>query len=344
MHRIVKQILYGAVFVLIAALVVFVVYQIALRPAPSCSDGRQNQGESGVDCGGPCVPCGIAQAQNLRIGNVFVFRAGEGVGIAAEVINPNVSFGVPLFSYRVLLKDSAGNEVKALDGTSFVYPGALKYIVVPTIDVNPASVSSAEVEVGNISWSEKDDFSKPAIQITESRTIKDGFLYVNGSLANQDEVDYKDVDIVALLYTNEGNLIAASKTTLDQIEKFGSASFSIPFARDLEIYLPSLDVGQYFPRDLQVGDSGENVSNLQIFLAEIGLLNREPTGFYDEFTQAGVGVLQDQLGLPVSGIFDETTRHAVVEMITGAAEEETEGQEGRTVDTAKTKVFVETKR
>ena len=28
------------------------------KPDPSCTDAKQNQGESGVDCGGPCIPCG----------------------------------------------------------------------------------------------------------------------------------------------------------------------------------------------------------------------------------------------------------------------------------------------
>jgi len=27
------------------------------EPEPSCTDGIQNQGETGVDCGGPCPPC-----------------------------------------------------------------------------------------------------------------------------------------------------------------------------------------------------------------------------------------------------------------------------------------------
>ena len=31
-------------------------------PAPTCSDGIQNQGETGVDCGGPCPPCVTSNA------------------------------------------------------------------------------------------------------------------------------------------------------------------------------------------------------------------------------------------------------------------------------------------
>ncbi|MSQ83852.1 MAG: hypothetical protein EXR77_13365 [Myxococcales bacterium] len=30
-------------------------------PAPTCTDGAANGGETGVDCGGPCTPCGIGQ-------------------------------------------------------------------------------------------------------------------------------------------------------------------------------------------------------------------------------------------------------------------------------------------
>ena len=32
----------------------------ACAAAPTCSDGIQNQGETGIDCGGPCPPCGVA--------------------------------------------------------------------------------------------------------------------------------------------------------------------------------------------------------------------------------------------------------------------------------------------
>lgn len=32
----------------------------------SCSDGSQNQGEEGVDCGGPCMPCGVCSDEERR--------------------------------------------------------------------------------------------------------------------------------------------------------------------------------------------------------------------------------------------------------------------------------------
>ncbi|OFY66828.1 MAG: hypothetical protein A3H98_10945 [Bacteroidetes bacterium RIFCSPLOWO2_02_FULL_36_8] len=43
-----------------------------VTPASKCSDGIQNQGETGVDCGGPCSPCFIPQ-------NIWTQKATNGV-------------------------------------------------------------------------------------------------------------------------------------------------------------------------------------------------------------------------------------------------------------------------
>src|SRR5436853_6975316 len=50
-------------------------------PAPTCSDGIQNQGETGVDCGGPCSACptvlcngnGESKYQPLALNNEWVY-------------------------------------------------------------------------------------------------------------------------------------------------------------------------------------------------------------------------------------------------------------------------------
>jgi hypothetical protein len=46
--------------------------------APTCNDGLQNQGEGGVDCGGPCTPC-------------FTPPASELVGAGTKASSPNYS-------------------------------------------------------------------------------------------------------------------------------------------------------------------------------------------------------------------------------------------------------------
>lgn len=54
-------------------------------PSPTCFDGIQNQGEKGVDCGGPCVPCNncdmlinaITTRENLASYNVLLTLSGS---------------------------------------------------------------------------------------------------------------------------------------------------------------------------------------------------------------------------------------------------------------------------
>ena len=53
-----KQIIIAFVYLIILAVIGTGFYFLFLKPTlPSCSDKIQNQGEAGVDCGGPCSLC-----------------------------------------------------------------------------------------------------------------------------------------------------------------------------------------------------------------------------------------------------------------------------------------------
>jgi len=47
--RLVKQLIYGFVFAAFLFFIGFSAYNSWFKPAPTCSDGIQNQGEEGVD-------------------------------------------------------------------------------------------------------------------------------------------------------------------------------------------------------------------------------------------------------------------------------------------------------
>lgn len=318
----------------------FLIYTIGFSPVPTCNDGVQNQGEVGVDCGGPCGPCGVESAQAIRVNSVVAIPLAGGVSVVAEVLNPNVEFASPLFAYTLELYDSLGKSVRVLRGSSFLYTGEVSYVVYPRVDIDSSLVTGARMSIDSVDWVATDEFVKPSIQVLESESIKNSFFYVNGTIKNNDERPYNNVAVVALLYTNEGNLIGASQSIVDMIDPFANAQFSIPFPASLTLYQPGFDASGYFPRTMTLGDSGTDVSTLQLLLAETGIVSRDPSGFYDSQTQAGVVVLQQQLGLEPTGSFDEQTRASVLQLLTGAAEQTTEGQEETAVDATKTKVFI----
>ncbi len=58
-------------------------YSCSPCPVPTCNDGIQNQGETGIDCGGPCPACGLNH--NMGTGNYTtcvgnVFDSGGSIG------------------------------------------------------------------------------------------------------------------------------------------------------------------------------------------------------------------------------------------------------------------------
>lgn len=80
----------------------------ALSCRPSCSDGRRNGGETGTDCGGPCVPC-CPDIKKIRV-NKYPYCGGSNTGSFTIVahgkeleysINGGVSYqSSPTFSNR----------------------------------------------------------------------------------------------------------------------------------------------------------------------------------------------------------------------------------------------------
>lgn len=90
----------GIIVLMIALVVVFNL------PNASCFDERQNGNETGIDCGGSCVACGIKYARDLEIiGEVSILEVtSDAIETIVRVRNPNVEYGVK-FDYQVKFLD-----------------------------------------------------------------------------------------------------------------------------------------------------------------------------------------------------------------------------------------------
>ncbi len=342
--RLAKQILYSIFFLIIIIGIITMVYLWIFKPVPTCFDGKQNQNEVGVDCGGDCISCDLKNLEKLEIKDISLFRASDGVGVVVSLYNPNISWGAKELTYDIEVKNNLGEVIKTINSKSFIYSGELKYIVEPYIKVDRSEVSNANFYISNEIWESSEIFIQPNIEVSDINTTKkDGdFLKVTGTLGNKDEVDYSNVNIIALLYSKNGDLVSTSKTKLDGLKSFESYKFIINFPKDLTLKKQTLDFSSYFPKDLKLGDSGEDVSNLQIFLAEIGILDRGPTGYYDDVTKSAVEAIQKQFNLSINGELDNQTRQYLIDIInknanTGSSEENV----GIEVDSSETKIFIE---
>src|SRR4030042_4522578 len=128
-HRIIKLLTIILVYLVVFGLIGTGSYFI-FRTAPTCTDKIQNQGETGIDCGGPCAKCEeIPPAENLQVVEKAVVSAGEDkYDVLAKVSNPNSQLRAAKFDYAFELHDGAGKIILRSDGSSFVLPGQTKYI------------------------------------------------------------------------------------------------------------------------------------------------------------------------------------------------------------------------
>jgi len=167
-----KQVIYGVGFLLVFSAVAFGVYALLFRPAPTCFDGRRNGNETGIDCGGGCVPCAQKYAQALIVGAVRTFASNGKTVVIAAINNPNDDYGIREVAYTINALDEGGQTVASATGNTFIYDRRTKgdRYIVGTLDVHGGSVASVAVEFSEPQVVPRMEFVEPNVNIQRSST------------------------------------------------------------------------------------------------------------------------------------------------------------------------------
>ena len=245
--RLAKQIIYGIGYLLVLFLIVFVVYLLWFKPAPTCFDNNQNQAETGVDCGGPCTACEIINLSPLQLSQVKFFPADNQTVIMAEIKNPNFNYGADSFDYTITIypvRNEISNgvygtstaKIQTITGSSFIYSGETKYILEP-VEVDSKNISNVKISFSNPNWKSAKDFPKPEIQLRETNIEPAATrgLIINGSMANTNAFSLSKIRIIAFLFNSFGVQISASKTEMENVSAFQEKSFQINFPKNISL-------------------------------------------------------------------------------------------------------------
>ena len=105
------------------ALLVVLPYWFLHRVAPSCDDGKRNQDELGIDCGGACALICPGRAKDITIlwSKVFPVRIGV-YDVVAYIENPNFDMSAPSLPYVVKLFDASGSIIAEESGVTYALP------------------------------------------------------------------------------------------------------------------------------------------------------------------------------------------------------------------------------
>jgi hypothetical protein len=232
--RRIKQFVYGLFFIIVIFIVIAAFYVLFLKPAPSCFDNIQDQGEQGVDCGGPCAKiCIPTSTQPIsEIGAVDVFAPlADHVTLLAQVVNPNSNFAADTFDYTFNLYDGAGNVIGTVPDSSFIYADQTKYLVVPNQAIS-GSVDHATLTINPPHWvpasmlGSVPQFTFQNIAATSPAT---GTVAIGGTVIDADAASFSGLEIIAVLKSSSGAPVGVTETKLDGISPNQPASFSVAY-------------------------------------------------------------------------------------------------------------------
>lgn len=206
-----------AFFILIICLIV-----ILVQPAPSCFDNKKNGSEEGIDCGGPCISCGIKYAVPLEVVSSDTLSVmSSTTEVVAKIRNSNADYGAH-FSYQINIINLLGQKISQINGESFILPNTSKYLIQDKIPLQSSDVSRFEVVFTKVDWSPLDKSNSDLFTIYDKTArimaaTENGYLELGGKITNKTSHDFLSVDLSFIIYSKTGRLLYAAKTQLSNV-------------------------------------------------------------------------------------------------------------------------------
>lgn len=195
-------------------------------PNPTCTDGKQNQGEMGVDCGGPCLEkCSeeIAQqdAQDLIIEETQIVTTSSGRWDAvASVKNPNQSYGSGNLVYTFTFLDAQGEVLKTVRESSYILPFQERYFMTLEVDIE-GKPDRVDFSIEEISWERFREYEAPVLRVSNKQfsvlSSSPDYAQAIGLVINDSPYDFETVDAQVVARDASGKIIAIGYTDMQTV-------------------------------------------------------------------------------------------------------------------------------
>lgn len=236
--------------------------------APSCTDGKKNQDETGIDCGGRCSEYCLADLVSapLRIseGEVLAYKDTSSDAIGT-VRNPNSKAALKSADYTFTLYGTNGQVVGEAKGEFSLLPLEERTLVSLGLPVAKRAVARAELTVSNEEWVAFPDFTEaPDIKIANQQfgllSGAAGYAEAKGLVQNKSPYDIRTLGIVVVARDENGQALSVNRTTMNTLQSGETRDFrlvwpesfeGVPARADMEIHFDMLAedafIQQYFP-------------------------------------------------------------------------------------------------
>jgi len=212
--------------IILGAIALFIVlpYWLIHRVPPTCSDGKMNQDERGIDCGGGCAMVCRNDAKELSILWTKVFPVRTGVyDVVAYVENANFNIGAPSVPYVVKLFDGSGALIAEEAGQTYARPEERFVIFQGNVLTGDKIAVSGGIEIPNtFPWYNESKVEQPMAIEDKVLVGADRKPKLTAVLKNKSPTPYRNIDVTAIIYDSKGDPIGVSSTRVEKLEASGS--------------------------------------------------------------------------------------------------------------------------
>ncbi|NTW15680.1 MAG: hypothetical protein HGA38_04950 [Candidatus Moranbacteria bacterium] len=234
-QRLIRRSKIAAVVILFLSLVGIGAY-FALRTPPSCTDGRKNGGETGVDCGGSCGACPevlAPEALVIREASVVPGNSASESDAVFKIYNPNDTIGASSVSYDVIFRDTGGSEIGRVSGVDSVLPQETKIVLAIGAAVSGKAVS-ADIVFRDAKWQRFSGYQeRPRLSVYRTRfeTVTSGAFYGQaiGTLRNESPYDFRTVTVKVVLRDSSGKPLSVNQTDLNTLLSGDVRDITLPW-------------------------------------------------------------------------------------------------------------------
>lgn len=201
-------------FLLLVGLVIYLIF----KPEASCFDGKQNQGEFGVDCGGPCAKVCDFMITPFRSLWVRPFSiVPETSSVIALVENNNLSLGVSRLFYTVTLLSENNTTITTKRGETYANQQEKFVIFEPNLNTNGQRSSRAYITFDQpIPWQQA-EFQKPLLTVARRSFVNEPTPRLEALLTNESTVDLRNIQVPVILSDRNNNAFSGSVTVVDRL-------------------------------------------------------------------------------------------------------------------------------
>ena len=198
------------------------VYFKFIKHDPTCFDGKQNQNERGIDCGGVCsIMCLVDTKPLIPLWTRPVKITGDVFSVVSYIENQNVGNGIKRIPYEIRLFDDKNILVsEPIKGETFIGPNDRTAIFETAIKVGNRIPKTAFLRFTEtptfLRIDEKWNDQNLAVEGDEFTDL-DSVPKLTATVKNITLETFIKIPVVAIVYDANGNIIAASQTFIDSI-------------------------------------------------------------------------------------------------------------------------------